>query len=102
MLLLGILGFGVLIGWTAQLLLGRRGARLNWGVAILAGIVGSFIGGLLGSLLAGDGLALKPSGIVGSLVGALIITGIWSYFDNKRSRAQRDATKAASRSGRHH
>jgi uncharacterized membrane protein YeaQ/YmgE (transglycosylase-associated protein family) len=101
-LILGILGFGVLIGWTAQLLLGRRGARLNWGVAILAGIVGSFVGGLLGSLIAGDGLALKPSGIIGSLVGALIITGIWSYFDNQRSRAEREAAKAASRSGRHH
>lgn len=102
MLLLGILGFGVLIGWTAQLLLGRRGARLNWGVAILAGIGGSFVGGMLGSLIAGDGLALKPSGIVGSLVGALIVTGIWSYFDNKRYRAERDASKASARSGRHH
>ena len=33
-------------------------------VAIVAGLLGSFVGGLLLSLLAGDGLALRPSGIM--------------------------------------
>jgi uncharacterized membrane protein YeaQ/YmgE (transglycosylase-associated protein family) len=32
-------------------------------------LIGSFVGGLLVSLLAGDGLSFRPSGIIGSLVG---------------------------------
>ena len=31
------------------------------------------MGGLLFSLLAGDGLALRPSGIIGSILGAIIV-----------------------------
>jgi hypothetical protein len=31
---------------------------------------------LLISLIAGDGLDLRPSGIIGSLVGAVIVTAI--------------------------
>jgi uncharacterized membrane protein YeaQ/YmgE (transglycosylase-associated protein family) len=49
-------------------------------MALGAGIGGSFVGGLIASLLAGDGLALRPSGIIGSLVGALIVTLIWQHF----------------------
>ena len=33
-------------------------------------LAGSLVGGLLGSLLSGDGLELRPSGIIGSVVGA--------------------------------
>jgi uncharacterized membrane protein YeaQ/YmgE (transglycosylase-associated protein family) len=48
-------------------------------MAIVAGLVGSFVGGLLISLIAGDGIELRASGIIGSLVGAVIVTAIWRY-----------------------
>jgi uncharacterized membrane protein YeaQ/YmgE (transglycosylase-associated protein family) len=65
-------------------------------MAIVAGLVGSFIGGLLVSLLAGDGLALRPSGIIGSLVGALVVTGAWRWMRDR----QKPTTKSANaRSG---
>jgi hypothetical protein len=57
---------------------------------------------LLVSLLNGDGLALKPSGLVGSVVGAVIITAIWRWYANKQQAEAKAAAKAASRSGRHH
>jgi uncharacterized membrane protein YeaQ/YmgE (transglycosylase-associated protein family) len=76
-LILGIIGFGMLVGWLAQLILGRRGYEVEWGMALIAGIAGSFVGGLLASLIAGDGLDLRPSGIIGSIVGAVIVTAIW-------------------------
>jgi uncharacterized membrane protein YeaQ/YmgE (transglycosylase-associated protein family) len=82
-LILGIILFGMLVGAAAQFILGRRGSRTDWGLALIAGLVGSFIGGLLISLLAGDGLALRPSGIIGSLVGAIIVTLL------ARTRAER-------------
>jgi uncharacterized membrane protein YeaQ/YmgE (transglycosylase-associated protein family) len=65
MLVLAIILFGMIVGAGAQLILGRSHGRIDWTMAIVAGLVGSFIGGLLTSLLSGDGLDLKPSGIIG-------------------------------------
>ena len=45
--------------------------RINWPLAFVTGIIGSFVGGLFVSFLAGDGLDLKPSGIFGSIFGAV-------------------------------
>ncbi|MDH3705016.1 MAG: GlsB/YeaQ/YmgE family stress response membrane protein [Acidimicrobiia bacterium] len=91
MLILGILGFGMLVGGTAQWILGRNGWKIDWGMALVAGLVGSFVGGLIVSLLAGDGLALQPSGLIGSFVGAMIVTAIWLWFnENKRAEAKAD------------
>ena len=76
MLLLGLLAFGFLAGWLAQILLGL-GSRPD-GRTLVAGLVGSFVGGLGASLLAGDGLALRPSGLIGSIIGAVVVLAIWS------------------------
>jgi uncharacterized RDD family membrane protein YckC len=45
------------------------------------GLVGSFVGGLVISLLAGDGLDLRPSGIIGSILGAVIVTVLLKRLD---------------------
>ena len=87
MLILAILLFGMLVGAAAQLVLGSRTHGINWTTALVAGLLGSFIGGLLISLLSGDGLALRPSGIIGSLVGAVIVTAIWQSIDARRHHA---------------
>ncbi len=71
MLILGMILFGMLVGAAAQLILGREGKSIDWTMAIVAGLVGSFVGGLLASLIAGDGIQLRPSGIIGSIVGAV-------------------------------
>jgi uncharacterized membrane protein YeaQ/YmgE (transglycosylase-associated protein family) len=85
MLILGIILFGMLIGAGAQLILGRDGGSVAWTMAIVAGLVGSFVGGLLISLLAGDGIAFRASGIIGSLVGALIITAGWRWYAGRKT-----------------
>ncbi|HET7349822.1 MAG TPA: GlsB/YeaQ/YmgE family stress response membrane protein [Marmoricola sp.] len=97
MLILGIILFGMLIGAGAQLLLGRSRTGIDWTMAIVAGLVGSFIGGLAISLLSGDGLDLRPSGIIGSLAGAIIVTAAWRWWDG-RNKAK-TADHAARRSG---
>ena len=68
MLILGILVLGLFAGWIAHLLVGR--GRPDWGKLLVVGLAGSFVGGLLASVLAGDGLQLRPSGILGSCIGA--------------------------------
>jgi uncharacterized membrane protein YeaQ/YmgE (transglycosylase-associated protein family) len=84
MLILVMIVCGMIVGWFAQFLLGHKAGETDWRVAFLAGIGGSFVGGLLASLFAGDGLALKPSGLIGSIVGALIITMAWHLYNKKR------------------
>lgn len=86
MLILGIIVFGMLVGWIAQLILGRRGRDIDWGMALVAGVGGSFVGGLVLSLLFGDGLDLQPSGILGSILGAVIVTAAWTTMKANRSR----------------
>jgi len=98
MLLLAIIVFGMLVGAAAQLLLGRRHRSIDWTRAITAGLVGSFIGGLLISLLSGDGLALRASGIIGSLAGAIIVTAGWRWWE-RRDEPKAAAARAAKRSG---
>ena len=102
MLILAIIIGGMAVGAIAQLILGRDGQRVDWTMALVAGIGGSFVGGLLGSLLAGDGLDIKPSGLIGSIVGALVITAIWQWYATKKRAEARAAAKKAARSGRHH
>jgi len=103
-LILGIIGFGALVGAAAQFILGRRGRGIDWGMALIAGIAGSFVGGLLSSLLASDGLAFKLSGVIGSLVGAIIITLVWRMIAARRTPPapppRRGGGKAPSRARR--
>ena len=81
-MILAILAFGMLIGWLEQLLLGL-GTKPN-AQSLIAGLVGSFVGGLLVSLIAGDGLKLRPSGLIGSFVGAVIVLLVWTAVDKRR------------------
>ena len=86
-LIIGILVFGMLIGAAAQLILGKGSSGIDWPMAFGSGLIGSFVGGLLISLLSGDGLHLRASGIIGSLVGALIITAGWRWYAGRSKTA---------------
>ena len=87
MLILGIILFGMIVGAAAQLILGRKGGRINWPMAFGAGLLGSFVGGLISSLVAGDGLELRPSGIIGSIAGAVIVTAGWQWWQGRSATA---------------
>ena len=97
MLIIGIILFGMIIGAGAQLILGKPRGGYDWTMAIVAGLAGSFIGGLLGSLLFDDGLDLRPSGIIGSLIGAIIVTLVWRWWAARSKQPAADS--AAKRSG---
>jgi uncharacterized membrane protein YeaQ/YmgE (transglycosylase-associated protein family) len=72
-IILFIIVWGMAAGWIAQLIMGEG---TNWGQALAIGIAGSLVGGLIGSLIAGDGLELRFSGILGSILGAVILLAI--------------------------
>ena len=57
-------------------------------MTIVLGIVGSFVGGFLGYLIfhkdAQDGF-FQPSGIIGSIIGAVIVLLLWIKLGKRRS-----------------
>lgn len=79
MLIIALVLFGVLVGGLAQLILGASMREIDWPTAFVTGLLGSFVGGLLISLLSGDGLDLRPSGLIGSVVGALVVSLGWRW-----------------------
>ncbi len=78
-------------GTVAQLILGQSGWKINWTMALVSGLIGSFGGGLLISLLSGDGIQLRPSGIIGSIIGAVLVTLAYQWWQKRSS----DSSKAA-------
>jgi uncharacterized membrane protein YeaQ/YmgE (transglycosylase-associated protein family) len=50
----------------------------------LLGIAGSLIGGLVGSVLGGGGRGFTPSGIIGSIIGAIVLLFIIVAVQRRR------------------
>jgi uncharacterized membrane protein YeaQ/YmgE (transglycosylase-associated protein family) len=77
--ILALVVIPLVAGFIANLVVGKGKGFENWELFV-AGIIGSFVGGAIGNLLAGeDILALHPSGLIGSTVGAIVVLGIWGF-----------------------
>ncbi|MCA9258643.1 MAG: GlsB/YeaQ/YmgE family stress response membrane protein [Planctomycetales bacterium] len=69
--IIGWIVFGLIVGAIARLLVpGRQPLGLAKTMAL--GVVGSFLGGFVGYLLAG-GSPLQASGWIGSVIGAVVV-----------------------------
>jgi len=74
-----------IIGWIIIGLIAGAIARwlmpgpdpMGWLGTIVLGIVGSLVGGFVLNLVTGNGMELSPSGIIGSILGALLVLFIW-------------------------
>jgi uncharacterized membrane protein YeaQ/YmgE (transglycosylase-associated protein family) len=72
--IISLIIIGAIAGFIARALVPGKDP-MGIGATILLGIVGSFIGGFLGWALFGKDLgegALQPSGIIGSIIGAVV------------------------------
>jgi uncharacterized membrane protein YeaQ/YmgE (transglycosylase-associated protein family) len=80
---------GIIAGFLARLLVPGRDPMGFW-ATVLLGIVGSFIGGFLGYVLFGKDLdegALQASGIIGSILGAIVALLIYRAVTGSRRRS---------------
>ena len=88
-LIITLIIVGLIAGAIARLLIPGRQSIGILGTIVL-GIIGSFIGGLLGYLLfhkdSQDGF-FQPSGLLGSIIGAVIALLIWERTGNRRHRS---------------
>lgn len=85
--ILFLLVVGLIAGFIARALVPGHDS-LSVGATILLGIVGSFIGGFLGYALFGkdfDEGALQASGIIGSILGAVLALLIYRMATNRSS-----------------
>jgi len=87
-LIIAIILLGMLAGAAAQLIFRSNKRPIDWTVAIVVGLIGSFVGGLLISLISGDGLAIRPSGIIGSIVGAIVVTLVYKLATGRNPGAK--------------
>jgi len=86
--LLYLLVIGVVAGFLARALVPGPDP-MSVGATILLGIAGSFIGGFLGWALFGKDLdqgALQASGVIGSVVGAVIALLIYRAVSRRSGR----------------
>jgi uncharacterized membrane protein YeaQ/YmgE (transglycosylase-associated protein family) len=86
-LIIGIIIIGLIAGALARLLVPGRDP-MSLSATILLGIIGSFVGGFLGYVLFhkdGDKGFLQPSGILGSVIGAIICLLIYRAATRRRS-----------------
>jgi len=86
-LLLYLVVVGLIAGFVARLLVPGRDSMGILGTLLL-GVVGSYIGGFLGYVLFGKDVnegALQPSGIIGSIIGAVIALLVYRAI-SRRSR----------------
>lgn len=85
-LIIAIILLGMIAGFLARWILANvTGADFAMSEAFVAGLAGSFLGGLLLSLLAGDGFSIAASGIFGSTIGAVVILAVWGLIRGRQS-----------------
>ncbi|KRB38416.1 GlsB/YeaQ/YmgE family stress response membrane protein [Microbacterium sp. Root180] len=85
--ILGLILIGLIAGLIARAVIpGKQSMGIL--LTIVLGIVGSFVGGFLGYLLFGadpNGGFLQAAGIIGSILGAIIVLGIYVMVTRRRS-----------------
>lgn len=81
LIIIGVILFGMIAGGVAQLVLGvSKVSTMDWSLAFFAGIIGSFVGGVLHGLITGRGFTIVPSGLIFSVIGAIIVTALWTWY----------------------
>ncbi len=86
---MGIIGFiivGLIAGFLARAIVPGKDS-MGILATIVLGMVGSFVGGLLGSLITGDGIDLSAAGIIGSIVGAIIVLIAYNAITGRKKHA---------------
>ncbi|MCY7397181.1 MAG: GlsB/YeaQ/YmgE family stress response membrane protein [Nocardioides sp.] len=86
---MGIIGFiivGLIAGFVARAVVPGNDSM---GIlpTIVLGMVGSFVGGLLGSIFADGPMKLGAAGIIGSIIGAIIALIVYNMVTGRKKVA---------------
>jgi len=73
-------------GYVANLIVGKNANFQPWELFV-AGIIGSFVGGLILNLVLHGDLEIDISGLIGSIIGAIIVLGVWAWWRMRAAAA---------------
>jgi uncharacterized membrane protein YeaQ/YmgE (transglycosylase-associated protein family) len=74
---------GLVAGLLARLILPGKDAMSLLATMVL-GAIGSILGGVISwALWGGDGTTIRPSGIIMSIVGAILVLLIWRFAKSR-------------------
>lgn len=74
---------GLIAGFIARALVPGPDP-MGWLGTMVLGIVGSFVGGTLLSLVTTGTLDISATGILGSIIGAIVVLLIWRAMSGRR------------------
>ncbi|MCW2770041.1 MAG: GlsB/YeaQ/YmgE family stress response rane protein [Aeromicrobium sp.] len=83
---MGIIGFiivGLIAGFIARAVVPGKDDFGILGTLVL-GIIGSFVGGFLGSLFTDGGTDLNAAGIIGSIIGAIVALLVYNAVTGRK------------------
>lgn len=76
--ILALILIGMVAGWVAERVVYPEW-KIDWTEAFIVGLVGSFLGGIVANLIAGEGFAIHPAGLIGSIIGAIVVLAILKF-----------------------
>ena len=81
---IGLIIIGLIAGYVARIVVPGPDPIGLIGTLIL-GVVGSFVGGFLWSLMDGGGGLITRSGPIGSIIGAIIVLLVYRAVNTRRA-----------------
>jgi uncharacterized membrane protein YeaQ/YmgE (transglycosylase-associated protein family) len=75
-IILAFIVIALVAGFVANWLVGRGRGYETWELFVV-GIIGSFVGGLIFNLLAGNGFDIHITGLIGSILGAIVVLAVY-------------------------
>ena len=84
--IIGLLVIGIIAGFVARLLVPGPDP-MGFVATMVLGIIGSFVGGFLANLIFHGRLSLDTSGIISSIIGAIIVLLIYIRVRGRGARA---------------
>jgi uncharacterized membrane protein YeaQ/YmgE (transglycosylase-associated protein family) len=79
MIVLAFVVIALVAGYIANFLVGKGKGFQTWEMFV-AGIIGSFVGGTLLSLIFEGDLDISVSGLIGSVIGAIVVLAVWGWL----------------------
>ena len=75
--------FGLVVGLLARAVMPGR-QSMGWGMTAILGVIGSFVGGFLVSLVTDNRVTdFNTAGLIGSVLGALIVLVVVGRFGGR-------------------
>ena len=79
LLIIAFVVIAMVAGYVANMVVGKGKGFQQWELFV-AGIIGSFVGGLILNLVFAGNFDISVSGLIGSIIGAIVVLAVWGWL----------------------